>query len=175
MRTPSTYGWILALSSLLAGAAQGRESPYEYKEMNFRLNGGRATVKKNPSNFDDAYRFGAGITYFIFKPVALDTFYRYSTFDEKMQQAGGGPLVRVLDLPFVRAELGGHANYVRVLDGSHFGWGASLQAHYPFRAVSWLPFVGPYVSYDQVLLPGKNLSTLGFGLTFGITGKTDFN
>lgn len=167
---------LLSLFMIIPYHSLASESPNEFKEIDLRILPALEAVRSGPAGYDTSSSIGGQITYFIKPWYAINLSYQYSQFSpSSVHRAGGGPLFRPLDMKFLRAELEAHANYVRTLGQNHFGWGATAYVSSPIRHISWVPFLGPFVSYDYTYLGAQDLKSLTFGLMLAITGNADFD
>ena len=168
--------FFLLFLCLLPYHSFASESPYEFKEINLRILPALETVVSGPTGYGSSSSIGGQMTYFLRPWGALNLSYQYTQFDpSSVHRAGGGPLIRVLDSTYFRAEIEGHASYVRTLGKNNFGWGGTAYLSSPFRKFSWVPFVGPFIAYDHTYLTGKNLKSATVGLMIALTGNADFD
>jgi uncharacterized protein YgiM (DUF1202 family) len=151
----------------------------EYREMSLAIRPAYAWTSKTVPSVPDHHGFavGAHASFFLWKHFGLQAPYTYLRYgkNETFHSAGGGPIVRFVDLTYLRASMDGSALYVRGLGANHFGWSVGSDLTVGNRKAKMRPFIGPFFRYETYYIPGTHLSSMMVGASLTLTNLSDLD
>lgn len=152
-------------------------TPYDFNELSLTIRPGAALLSKNPGNWTDpAFNIYASVSLFLHRRIALNVPYTYGDYGAggDIHSVGAGPLVRFLDMDHFRGSVEASGLYVRALGRNRWGWSAAADITYGSRKLPLRPFIGPFVRYEALYLPGPDLRMITIGASITLTKLTEF-